>query len=86
MAMVTGTVRLVAVAAVGVPAETPVPLKVTAELVEKWVKLPEIVTERLEAPCWPELGLTCVMTGVPAETVKALARETVSAPVTTWIP
>ena len=47
----TGTVRLVAVAAVGVPAVTPVPLNVTTEAVVKCVKLPVIVTEMLLAPC-----------------------------------
>jgi hypothetical protein len=43
-AIATGTVRLVAVAAVGAPAVTPVPLKVTAELRLKCVKFPVMVT------------------------------------------
>ncbi len=82
-ATVTGTVRLVEVAAVGVPAVTPVPLKVTTEPVVKWVKFPVIVTETALAPCAPVFGFTCVIAGVPAVTVKALASVTVSDPETT---
>jgi hypothetical protein len=85
-AIVTGTVRLVAVAAVGVPAVIPVPLYVTTDAVVKCVKFPLIVTDRLLCPCCPVFGFTCVIAGVPAVTVKALASDTVSGPVTTWIP
>ncbi len=79
----TGTVRLVSVAAVGVPAVTAPLAKVTTEDVLKWVKFPVIVTGTLLAPCWPVFGLTCVMTGVPAVTVNAFASVVTSVPVVT---
>src|SRR5579884_1925791 len=79
----TGTVRLVAVAAVGAPAVTAPLAKVTTDVLLKCVKLPVIVTGTFVAPCWPEFGLTCVITGVPAFTVKPLFRVTTSAPVVT---
>jgi hypothetical protein len=77
----TGTVRLVAVAAMGAPAVTPALAKVTAEELLKCVKVPVIVTGMLVAPCGPVLGFTCVTTGVPAVTAKPLFKTTVSSPV-----
>ena len=71
---------------VGTPAVTPLPLKVTTDAAVKCVKLPVIVTDRLLVPCCPVFGFTCVITGVPAVTVNALASVTVSAPDTTWLP
>src|SRR5438477_287084 len=63
-AIVTGTIMLVRVAAVGAPAVTPVPLKVTTELLLKWVMAPAIVTGR---SVWPACRLdgVCDRMGVP---------------------
>jgi hypothetical protein len=78
----TGTVKLVAVAAVGVPAVTPGPLNVTDDELEKCVKLPVIVTGTSDR-CWPLFGFSSVITGVPATTVKLFGRVAVSPPVVT---
>ena len=78
--MVTFTVRLVAVAAVGALAATAAPLKVTTDALLKWVKLPVMVTAKPVCPCWPLLGLADNRTGVPAVTVKPLVS------VSTWLP
>src|SRR5690242_19221524 len=79
----TGTVRLLAVAAVGAPAVTAPLANVTTEVLVKWVKLPVIVTGKFVAPCWPVFGFTWLITGVPADTVKPLFKVTTSAPLVT---
>ena len=55
----------------------------------KFVFTPVMLTMRLFAPCCPELGVTLDKEGVPAATVKALARVAISEPVVTvtaWKP
>ena len=47
----------------------------------KWLNCPVIATERSCCPCWPVFGFTCVNTGVPAVTAKALFKVSISEPV-----
>jgi hypothetical protein len=79
----TGTVMLVAVAAVDAPAVTPALPNVTTELLLNEMKFPVIVTGTLDCPWWPLFGFTWVIVGVPGLTVNLAGAVAIWVPVCT---